>query len=148
MSRHAVTFQDLEFKTAEHLFHWLRFTDLAIKEEIRAANNGFAAKLVAKKHAEKMVIQPRSDQDLRNMDMVVKLKLEQHTELQKQLLETGEEIIIEDVTKRGGGGNNLFWGMMLKDGKWVGENALGLIWMKNRKELKKSLEVSVDSPSV
>ena len=29
-----------------------------------------------------------------------------------------------------------FWGAVLKDGEWMGENLLGKLWMKLREELK------------
>jgi predicted NAD-dependent protein-ADP-ribosyltransferase YbiA (DUF1768 family) len=54
------------------------------------------------------------------MEMVLRLKLERHPDLKKQLFDTGDETIIEDCTKRPSG---KFWGEVLKDGEWVGENA-------------------------
>jgi predicted NAD-dependent protein-ADP-ribosyltransferase YbiA (DUF1768 family) len=34
-------------------------------------------------------------------------------------------------------GGNLFWGAMLVNNEWVGENTLGKIWMDLRNEHKK-----------
>jgi ribA/ribD-fused uncharacterized protein len=124
-----------EWRTAEALFQALRFTDSEIQEEIRRERSPMAAKFVAKKHADKMIIQPTSPADLANMEVVVRAKLEQHPDLKKELLATGSETIIEDVTARGLSGRNGFWGAALKDGQWVGENNLGKIWMKLRDEL-------------
>ena len=53
------------------------------------------------------------------------------------MLETGDEIIAEDVSSRSGH-RHLFWGMSFKDNKWTGENTLGKIWMKIRSEIKYS----------
>lgn len=63
------------------------------------------------------------------MEMVLRLKVEQHRELKQKLLDTGEETIIEDCSNRPGGSGK-FWGAAKKDGEWVGENMLGKLWMK------------------
>ena len=94
------------------------------------------AKLRAKGKADKMVIKQLSEEDVTNMRLCVKLKVEQHTHLQKELLDTENLPIYEDVTKRGNKGSNLFWGAMLVEEKWIGDNVLGKIWMEIRTELK------------
>jgi len=53
-----------------------------------------------------------------------------------ELINTGDAWIVEDVTARGDVGGNLFWGAMLVDGKWVGKNTLGQLWMDLRKDYK------------
>lgn len=118
--------------TTEHLFQALRFDDLAVREEIRSVKSPMSAKMRAKKHKAKWVIVPRSEQDLANMELILRLKVEQHPDLKQQLIATGNEVIIEDCTKRPSG---KFWGSVLKDGQWVGENTLGKLWMKLRDEL-------------
>jgi ribA/ribD-fused uncharacterized protein len=125
------------WKTTEALFQALRFDDEAIAEEIRSEKSPMAVKMIAKREKTKMVVVPQSEQDLANMKMVLRLKLEQHQELKQQLLDTGNETIIEDCSKRPGGSGN-FWGAVLKDGQWIGENMLGGMWMKLRDELRQS----------
>ena len=129
------------WRTTEALFQALRFGDEAIKEEIRGIASPFAAKLRAKKIANEqpdmLVIERMSKQDLANMKMVLRLKLKHHPVLKQQLLDTGDETIIEDATRQKSK-SKTFWGAILKDGKWVGENVMGKMWMKLREELKQS----------
>ena len=71
---------------------------------------------------------------MRNLERVLRLKLKQHPDLAEELRLTGDEEIIEDVTRRQHG-NALFWGAARRGDRWVGENALGRMWMKLRDEL-------------
>jgi hypothetical protein len=84
---------------------------------------------------QKRNVEPFSDEDVKNMEFCVRLKIEQHPQLLEELLKTVETPIYEDVTKRGPKLTNLFWGAMrMPDGSWKGENTLGKIWEKIRKE--------------
>lgn len=130
-----VVYQGQTWRTTEHLFQAMRFEDEGIKTAIQNEKSPLAAKIVAKKNAEKMVVKPCSDQDLENMKQCLRLKVQQHPELAEMLLETQNEIIVEDVTKRGVKGNNLFWGMANVEGEWVGKNILGNMWAELRQEL-------------
>jgi ribA/ribD-fused uncharacterized protein len=142
MSPHPITWMDMEWRTSEALFQALRFdlqnregladSLLDIREEIRSQTSPMAAKMVAKRERDKMVVQPQSDRDCVHMGLVLQLKLEQHPQLLSMLDATGNARIIEDVTKRPHG-SGLFWGAALQDdGTWKGENWLGRIWMKTR----------------
>jgi predicted NAD-dependent protein-ADP-ribosyltransferase YbiA (DUF1768 family) len=106
-----------------------------VQEEIRGKLSPLVAKRIAKRERAMMVVEPMSEQDLDNMEMVLRLKLEQHPELKKQLLNTSNKIIIEDCSSRPRG-SGLYWGAALEDGRWVGNNVLGKLWMKLREELK------------
>lgn len=137
MSPYPIELADQEWKTAEALFQSLRFEDDdPVREEIRAAASPMTAKMIAKSNKDKMVIEPCSGDDLSNMTIVLLLKINQHPDLKKQLIETGDAKLIEDVTSHNRTGNHTFWGMALTDGEWVGENMLGTLWMEIRKELK------------
>ena len=92
------------------------------------------AKLVAKREQARMVVEPRSKEDVTNMERVLRLKLDQHSELKQKLLDTGRATIIEDCSSRPRG-SGMFWGASFKDGQWVGENMLGRLWMRLREEL-------------
>jgi len=134
MSPFPVDFESQVFRTTEALFQSLRFQDQQVIEAIREQKSPMAAKMIAKKHKTKMTIVPMSEQDVENMRMVLDLKLDQHPELKQQLLDTGDQSIIEDCSKRPRG-SGLFWGAALKDGEWVGENWLGRIWCEIRQKL-------------
>lgn len=101
------------WKTSENLFQALRFEDIGIQGLIRK-ENGYNGKQVAKRFSADMSVRPLSRQDVRNMIKCVTLKVEQHPELKKMLIETGESIIIEDVTLRIGG-TGMFWGKSTLD---------------------------------
>lgn len=121
--------------TTEALFQALRFEDGSVKDEIRKATSPMHAKMIARRERAKMVVVPQSEQDLANMEMVLRLKLEQHPELKQKLLDTGNVTFIENCSSRPGGSGK-FWGAALRDGLWVGENMLGRLWMRLRDELK------------
>lgn len=132
MSPFPLTFHNLEWKTAEHLFQALRFPySSPIREEIRMQIGPMQAKFVAQKYKHLMEIEPRSQQDLEAMELVLLLKLEQHPQLREQLLATGEAIIIEDETSRKNR-STLFWGAARTSYGWEGRNELGKLWMKLR----------------
>ena len=134
MSPFPLEFGGKQWRTSEALFQALRFKDQAIQELIREEKSPMGAKFIMKAHKEHMTIEPHSKKDVMNMKMCLKLKLQQHPSLVEELINTGDKIIIEDVTARGDKGGNLFWGAMLVDGEWVGENTLGKLWMDLRKE--------------
>ena len=93
------------------------------------------AKITARSYDEWMTTMRCSDADLDHMRMVLRLKLEQHPELQEKLLATGAAQIVEDCTNRQHG-SGLFWGAAQQgDGTWQGENWLGRLWMELRAEL-------------
>lgn len=136
MSPFPIEYDGKTWRTTEALFQALRFDDAEIKELIREQKSPMAAKMMAKKYKSQMTILPLSTLDLLNMEMCVKLKIEQHPELAKELISTGNLEIIEDVTRRGSAGSNLYWGALNDNGEWVGLNNLGKIWMKLRDQLK------------
>ncbi len=141
MSPYSVEFEGKTYRTTEALFQALRFDDDEIIEAIREQKSPMAAKMIAKKHRDRMVVTPLSTADLDNMRLVLRLKLEQHPRLRTALLATGTEEIVEDCTKRPRG-SGLFWGAALRDGAWVGENWLGRLWMELRDELKDDFPAS------
>ena len=125
-----------EYRTAEALFQASRFDDPKIQAEIRACTSPMAAKMTAKRHAEKMIIAPRSEKDLMLMRRIVRLKMGSHLALVSQLLTTGSRLIVEDVSSRPNE-SGLFWGAMINSGGFlVGQNWLGRIWMELRDELR------------
>ncbi len=128
--------------TTEALFQALRFDDQGIRSQIRAQKSPMAAKMLAKKHRTRMVIEPMSAADLDNMRLCLKLKIEQHHELREMLLQTGEDLIVEDCTRRQRT-SGLFWGATFIEGRWVGQNCLGRLWMELRQhQRRRSLSVA------
>ena len=91
----------------------------------------------AKKYSDKMVVEPLSEQDLSNMRLCLKLKIEQYPELKEKLIKSNWVPIVEVCTKRQRG-SGLFWGAALIGNKWSGKNWLGRLWMELRLELFES----------
>ncbi len=141
MSPHKVTYKGEVWRTTEALFQALRFNDPDIQKEIRDEKSPMGAKLKAKGimkrlkesgDTSKIAVTPLSDEDLKNMEMCVNLKVAQHPDLLKELLKTGDLPIYEDVASRGKRGSNLFWGALIENDVWVGQSHLGKIWEKVR----------------
>jgi len=143
MAPFPVMYEGKKWRTTEALFQALRFADSHSHQRIRAKKSPMGAKMtakaIAKAHPEKLVVERMGRQDLANLKLVLRLKLKQHPELKQQLLDTGDETIIEDSSNRKGLSAR-FWGAAFKDGHWVGENMLGKVWMKLREELKGKFE--------
>lgn len=136
MSRHAVMCDGRMWRTCEALFQAKRFNDAIVVDLIHAAASPMSAKMTAKMHRAKMVIEPQSSVDLDNMRAVLRLKIATHPQLGEQLRMTGDAIIVEDVSARPHG-SGMFWGAQrLPDGTtWKGDNQLGKLWMELRAEL-------------
>jgi ribA/ribD-fused uncharacterized protein len=148
MAPFAIDYDGKYWRTVEALFQALRFNDEEIREAIRKEPSPMGAKfkvksivkeLTAAGQLHKRSVEPLSKQDVDNMEMCIRLKLEQHPSLRKELLNTVGKTIYEDTTARGRKGTNLFWGAIKKDdGTWEGQNVLGNLWMKVRDEIVES----------
>lgn len=134
-SRHPVVYNGQKWPTTEHLFQALRFFEpgegFRVVEKIRLAKSPFEAKQISRNNSHLSCVKPKSVKDLINMSLVITLKLENHPELIKLLLETANRNIYEDVSNRPKG-NNLFWGARQEKGFWYGRNVLGRLWMRER----------------
>ena len=144
MSKHPVQHEEKWWLTAEALFQALRFPMDAvndkgenIRELIRAQRSPMAAKMKAKSSKAQMIIKPMGDEDLKNMKMVLRLKFKCNCNpLERNLLATGDRVIVEDCSKRPRG-SGLFWGAKrLPDGTWKGTNKLGQLLMELRTEIR------------
>ena len=134
MAPFPVMYKGKKWLTIEALFQALRFEDEKIIEEIRLEKSPMGAKMKAKKNKLLTVVDPMSENDLENMRLCVKLKIEQHPKLLMQLLATNNQIIIEDIGKRNGE-RHKFWGAKEVNGVWEGENMMGKIWMELRNNI-------------
>lgn len=134
MAPYTVSYNNKVWPTSEALFQALRYKHAGIQKEILQQSSPMAAKMKSKSYADKRVVEPQSQQDLENMEMVLRLKLDQHPELKTELKNTGNKTIIEDSSNRASG-SGLFWGAAFQNGQWTGQNILGKLWMKLRTEL-------------
>jgi hypothetical protein len=137
MSRHPIEYGVI-WPRAEHLFQALRLKCPKLRDEILKISNPMAAKMASKRirreNPEQVWVEPLSEEDVGNMRLVLRLKVEQHPEVRELLMSTAERYIVEDCTRRQRG-SGPFWGAALIDGKWEGTNTLGVLWMELRKQL-------------
>lgn len=136
MAPYPLIYEGKEWRTSEALFQALRFKDETLKELIRLQKSPMAAKMMAKKHKDKMTVVPMSEEDVNLMRMVLKLKFDTHPELVNKLLNSRELTIIEDISTRKGE-RHLFWGMRKVEGVWLGTNTMGKLLMELRDSYRK-----------
>ena len=135
MSKHEIEYGDIEWPTSEHLFQALRFSSNSeIRELLLKEKNPLQAKWKVKARRHEMTVEPLSNQDLENMRLVLRLKLDQHPRtVGKVLASTKGRTIVEDCSNRQQG-SGLFWGAAFSEGLWSGKNWLGRLWMELRDE--------------
>lgn len=142
MSPHPVVYDGKTWRTTEALFQALRLKNEEDRERIRLEKSPmgakFAFKAILNEGPDKLIVDLLSKEDIDNMIMCVKLKIDQHPHLKSELLKTGDLPIYEDATARGSKGNNLFWGAVRIPEGWEGKNVLGRIWMIVRSELREN----------
>lgn len=131
MAPYSIKYMDQEWKTSEALFQALRFNDDEIRELIRIQKSPMAAKMMAKKYRHKLICIPMSDEDVQNMQKVIRLKFDSHPEIRTKLIESGHQLIVEDIGNRNGE-RHLFWGMKKIDHNWIGNNMMGKLLMELR----------------
>jgi predicted NAD-dependent protein-ADP-ribosyltransferase YbiA (DUF1768 family) len=136
MAPYPVTYEKQVYRTTEALFQCMRVPDdEEVREIIRAERGPMQAKLAAQKYAARRTVEPLSEDDLENMRVCLRLKVEQHPFLRKWTLASGDRFIVEDCTRRQRG-TGLFWGSALIEGEWRGMNWLGVLWMELRTEFQ------------
>lgn len=128
-SSFAVRWKGKIWPTSEHAYQASRFMgeNPKIVGQILKAKSAHDAYKIAEKNLSKNFGKYRAE-DLKNMEDIVRHKLEQNPYVMHKLLQTGKRKIVEDSPKDG------FWGWGLNR---KGRNELGKIWMKLRKEIKK-----------
>lgn len=96
-----------------------------ISEKIKKSHSAHETQKIMFENIDK--VKYSNEEQVKIMEKLLRLKLEQNPYVKKKLLETKEYLIVEDSPK------DSFWG-------WGpnrdGENRLGKLWMKLREELK------------
>jgi ribA/ribD-fused uncharacterized protein len=120
-------YRGLKYPTVEHAFQAFKTLDISEQDKIRSARNPSEAKRMGRQ------IKMRSDWETFKyplMEELVREKFKQNNELRMQLLDTGDEELIE-----GNWWGDVCWGVCNGEG----ENNLGKILMKVRAEFKEDL---------
>jgi len=116
------------WSTSEHAYQASRFMGKKPKivGQILKAKSAHDAFKIAKKNLRNEFGKYKVE-DIKNMEDIVRHKLEQNPYVMHKLLQTGKRTIVEDSPK------DSFWGW--GPGR-KGRNELGKIWMKLRSEIK------------
>ncbi len=128
-SAHVIHIWDVDFPTAEHAFHWKKFSisHPEIAAEILASRSPHSAQKIAHANIEK--VDPSwYDKRVGVMEEILIAKAGQHEDVGDALKKTENREIIENSPV------DDFWGCG-PDGS--GRNEVGKIWMKIRVNIKK-----------
>ena len=151
MSPHPVEYEGLKWWHAEALFQALRFApdDVEARQAVREPRSPMSAKMISKRYKARHVVIPLSAEDVANMKLCIRLKLESHGDLVGRLQASGDALLVEDCSSRGRRVNNLFWGAVRMPAPeaalgyfWERQNMLGRLWMDERAARRKVLAVS------
>lgn len=114
--------------TAEHLYQASKTKRKIEKIHIANADTPEEAKKLGRK------VKQIDNFDFVKLDImstIIRLKFYGNDNLREMLLQTGDEQLIE-----GNYWGDVYWGCVLRDGVWVGENNLGKILMSTRNEFR------------
>ncbi len=124
-SAFAVEWKGKLWMTSEHAYHSEKFEDENIKEMIRSTRSAHDSLKLAQSNKDKYK-KDWYEVRVEVMEQIVRAKLDQHPYIMKKLKDSGNKELIEDSWR------DDFWGWgENKDG----QNQLGKIWMKIRKDI-------------
>jgi ribA/ribD-fused uncharacterized protein len=130
---HAIDVKGVVFPTVEHAYQCARYTDPKIIEEIRTAKSPVKAWEISSKYKQFQIPEFKNDDyKLAVMKNLMRLKAEQHEDVRKVLLESGDQKIVKHIVS--GPPGDGFWDDG-DDGK--GLNHTGRMWMEIRGEISK-----------
>ena len=114
--------------TAEHAYQAAKFTDINVIMAIMLAPSAHEAKQIAKEHAH-LKRADWNEVKIPVMEEILRAKLSQHAYVRETLEKTGKIMIVENSP------TDSFWG---RGPDWKGQNHLGKIWMRLRKQMRVS----------
>ncbi len=123
-SAHQIEIWGEKFATVEHAYHYAKFTDEKIRNEIRNAASPKDAWRVSNKN--KSFVKNDFDKD-KIMEELMRAKTEQHPDIVEILKLSGTRGILKAID------TDYYWGTGA-DGS--GQNVMGKLWMKIRGEIK------------
>ncbi|KAH8100871.1 hypothetical protein BXZ70DRAFT_907037 [Cristinia sonorae] len=129
-SPYSVVYKGRKYPTAEHLYHALKFEHHRpdISEIIRTCSSRANVAISEARRYESQIRSDWQSVKLRKMEEIVALKFEQHRDLRDQLLDTGDDELVEASYI------DSYWGVG-KDGH--GRNEFGRILQRLRKDLRR-----------
>ena len=121
-----IIFDGNTYPSIEHAFQAAKTTD----KEARMAIRGLNSPGKAKRAGRKVALRPEWESIKNNFMFVFIRQKFQNPELKQKLIDTKDEELVE-----GNNWGDVEWGMVKKDGQWVGENRLGKMLMQIRSEI-------------
>ena len=132
---HAIEVDDILYPTVEHAYQCARYTDSKIIEEIRNTRSPVKAWEISTKYKHLQIPEFKDENHkLKVMKKLMRLKADQHEEIRKALLDSGDLQIVKHITTYPPGDG--FWDDG-EDGK--GLNHMGRMWMEIRNELRSQI---------
>jgi hypothetical protein len=125
-SAHVIEIWGQVFPTAEHAYHWKKFSqNPEVSRQILAARSPEAAKRIADEHKDEI---PKGwhDQKVEVMKEIFRAKAGQHEDVREALQRSGNREIIENSPV------DSFWGSGPDKN---GQNVIGKIWMEIKKKI-------------
>ncbi|MDQ5928056.1 MAG: hypothetical protein QG633_494 [Patescibacteria group bacterium] len=134
-SAHAIDVGGVIYPTVEHAYQCQRYTDEKIIEEIKTARSPMKAWEASSKYKHLQIPEfKEGEYKLSVMRRLMVLKADQHEEIQKALIDSGDLRIVKHITTYPPGDG--FW----DDGEdGSGLNHIGRMWMEIREDLKRHL---------
>ncbi len=131
-SAHSIKIDGVVYPTVEHAYQCARYTDTKIIEEIRTAPSPVKAWATSAKYKHVQIPEfKKDDHKLAVMLKIMRLKAEQHEDVRKALMDSGNMQIVKHITT--GPPGDGFWDDG-DDGK--GLNHTGRMWMQIRDEVR------------
>ncbi|MCF7865342.1 MAG: NADAR family protein [Candidatus Pacebacteria bacterium] len=130
---HALEIDGVIFPTLEHAYQCKRYTDINIIEEIRGATSAVKAWEISTKYKHLQIPEFKSEEyKLKIMKELMEMKVAQHEDVRKALLDSGDLKIVKHIVS--GPPGDGFW----DDGEHgEGLNHMGRMWMEIREEYRK-----------
>ncbi|TWU06519.1 NADAR family protein [Stieleria varia] len=110
MSPHPIVYEGRKWWHAVALFQALRFAsdDKEAREAVPEPRSPTKKKMIAKRFRARRVVAPLSDQDVENMGLCLRLKMDAHGGVRRKLIASGERLLVEDCSPWGRRVNDLF----------------------------------------
>lgn len=127
-SGHPVVVDGVEYPTMEHYYQAMKTLDEWQQKRVREAETAKEAKRLGRG------VDLRPDWEAVKLPVMRKgleVKFTHLTDAGATLLDTGDQGLIE-----GNDWGDTYWGMVIRDGRYVGENWLGILLMARRAQLR------------
>lgn len=124
-SAHQIEYNSVIFPTCEHLYHYLRYSDIEIQNKILSAKSPSLVHKISQENKSKQ-IDWFSDIKIKLMKKIFLLKIEQHRDVYLTLINSEKKLIIKQHP------DDYFW-WVWSDNSW--KNVMWKLWEEVRNEL-------------